>query len=187
MVYGLNSFYKNNLILEKFTNETLDINSLPKFEEVNFSPLHKNYFKVVYINIAIALLLFAIAIVVLIFTIEELQNTSSYLIFGISYFVFAIIVFFSSIASIKKRGFAIREKDILYKRGLISTTTTMIPFNRVQHVAMHEGVFSRIFNLAQIQIFTAGGSTSDVKISGIEKEMAENIKELLMQKIQKHV
>lgn len=173
--------------MENFTNETLNINSLPKFEEVNFSPLHKNYIKVVYINVAITLLIFAIGIGVLIYFNEDLQNKNSYLIFGISYFIFAIILFFSSIASVKKRGFAIREKDILYKRGLISTTTTMIPFNRVQHVAMHEGVFSRIFNLAQIQIFTAGGSTSDVKISGIEKEKAESIKELLMQKIQNHV
>jgi len=173
--------------MENFTNETLDINSLPKFEEVNFSPLHKNYLKVVYINIAIILLILAIGIGVLLYFNEDLQNKTSYLIFGISYFVAAIIGFFSSVASVKKRGFAIREKDILYQRGLISTTTTMIPFNRVQHVAMHEGAFSRIFNLAQIQIFTAGGSTSDVKISGIEKEKAENIKELLMQKIQNHV
>ena len=173
--------------MENFTNETLNLNVLPKFEEVNFSPLHKNYVKVVYINIAITLILIAIAIGVLIFTMEELQNTLSYLMFGISYFVFAVIVFFASIASVKKRGFAIREKDILYKRGLISTTSTMILFYGVQDFSMHEGVFSRIFNLAQIQIFTAGGSTSDLKISGIEKEKAENIKELLMQKIQNHV
>lgn len=173
--------------MENFTNETLNINSLPKFEEVDFSPLHKNYLKVIYINIAITLLVFAIAIGILLFTIEEIQNVTSYLIFGISYLVFAVIVIFPSIASAKRRGFAIREKDILYKRGLISTTTTVIPFNRVQHVAMHEGVFSRMFQLAQIQIFTAGGSTSDVKISGIEKEKAEQIKELLMQKIQNHI
>lgn len=173
--------------MENFTNETVNLNSLPKYEEVNFSPLHKNYFKVVYINIAITLFIFAVGIGVLFFTIEELQNTSNYLIFGISYFVFAIIVIFPSMASVKKRGFAVREKDILYKRGLISTTTTVIPFNRVQHVAMHEGVFSRMFHLAQIQIYTAGGSTSDIKISGIEKERAENIKELLTQKIQNHI
>lgn len=173
--------------MENFTNETLNLNSLPKFEEVNFSPLHKNYLKVVYINIAITLLILAIGIGVLLCFNEDLQYTSFYLVFGISYLILAIIVLFSSISSVKKRGLAIREKDILYKRGLISTTTTMIPFNRVQHVAMHEGVFSRIFNLAQIQIFTAGGSTSDVKISGIEKEKAESIKELLMQKIQNHV
>lgn len=170
--------------METFTNETLNINSLPKFEEVNFSSLHKNYIKVVCINIAITLLILAIAIGVLLYFNEELQNTSSYLIFGISYLVFAIIILFSSLVSVKRRGFAVREKDILYKRGLISTTTTMIPFNRIQHVAMHEGFFSRIFNLAQIQIFTAGGSSSDIKISGIEKEKAESIKELLMLKIQ---
>lgn len=173
--------------MENFTNETINLNSLPKFEEVNFSPLHKNYLKVVYINIAIILFIFAVGIGVLLFTIQELQNTSNYLIFGISYLVFALIIIFSSIASVKKRGFAIREKDILYKRGLISTTTTMIPFNRVQHVAMHEGFFSRIFQLAQIQIYTAGGSSSDIKISGIEKDKAKDIKELLMQKIQNHI
>ena len=173
--------------MENFTNETLNLNSLPKFEEVNFSSLHKNYIKVVYINIAITLLIFAVGIGVLLYFNEELQNTLSYSIFGISYLVFALIVFFSSIVSVKKRGFAVREKDILYKRGLISTTTTMIPFNRIQHVAMHEGAFSRIFDLAQIQIFTAGGNSSDIKISGIEKEKAENIKELLMQKIQNHI
>lgn len=173
--------------MENFTNETLNLNSLPKFEEVNFSSLHKNYIKVVYINIAIMLLIFAVGIGVLLYFNEELQNTLSYSISGISYLVFALIIFFSSIASVKKRGFAVREKDILYKRGLISTTTTMIPFNRIQHVAMHEGAFSRIFDLAQIQIFTAGGNSSDIKISGIEKEKAENIKELLMQKIQNHI
>ena len=170
--------------MENFTNETLNINSLPKFEEVNFSSLHKKYIKVVCINIAITLLILAIGIGVLLYFNEELQNTSSYLIFGISYFVLALIVLFSSLASVKRRGFAVREKDILYKRGLLSSTTTMIPFNRIQHVAMHEGVFSRMFDLAQIQIFTAGGSSSDIKIAGIEKEKAENIKELLMQKIQ---
>ena len=168
--------------MENFTNDTLNINSLPKFEEVNFSSLHKNYIKVVSINIAITLLIVAIGIGVLLYFDKELQSTIPYLIFGISYSVFALLVLFLSLAGVKRRGFAVREKDILYKRGLLSSTTTIIPFNRIQHVAMHEGFFSRMFDLAQIQIFTAGGG--DVKISGIEKEKAENIKGLLMQKIQ---
>ncbi|MDQ7960286.1 PH domain-containing protein [Flavobacterium lindanitolerans] len=171
----------------EFTNETIDINQLPKFEEVHFSPLNKNYIKVVYINIAIVLLIIAIGIGVLIYFNEDFQNTQTYLVFGISYAVFALILYFSSVMAVKRRAFALRDKDILYKRGLLSTTTTVMPFNRIQHVAMHEGAFSRIYKLAQIQIFTAGGNTSDVKISGIEKEKAESIKELLMQKIQNHI
>ncbi len=171
----------------EFTNETIDINQLPKFEEVSFSSLNKNYIKVVYINIAIVLLVIAIGIGALIYFNEEFQDTQTYLIFGISYVVFALILYFSSVIAVKNRAYAIRDKDILYKRGVLSTTTTIMPFNRIQHVAMHEGAFSRIYNLAQIQIFTAGGSTSDVKISGIEKEKAESIKELLMQKIQNQI
>ena len=62
-----------------------------------------------------------------------------------------------------------------------------IPYNRVQHVALHEGFVSRIFGLAKVEIFTAGGSSSDLEIPGIEKEEAENIKQLLMGKIQKQL
>lgn len=171
----------------EFTNETIDLDLLPKFEEVSFSQLNKNYIKVVYINIAIVLLIIAVGIGVLIYFNEDLQKNSVYSIFGISYLVFALVLFFSSVASVKRRAYAVREKDILYKRGLLSTTTTIMPFNRIQHVAMHEGAFSRIYRLAQLQIYTAGGSTSDVKISGIEKEKAESIKELLMQKIQNQI
>ena len=41
--------------------------------------------------------------------------------------------------------------------------------------------------MAKIEIFTAGGSSSDIQIPGIEKEQAENIKQLLMGKIQKQL
>jgi uncharacterized membrane protein YdbT with pleckstrin-like domain len=54
---------------------------------------------------------------------------------------FALILYFSSVMAVKRRAFALRDKDILYKRGLLSTTTTIMPFNRIQHVAMHEGGF----------------------------------------------
>jgi hypothetical protein len=38
-----------------------------------------------------------------------------------------------------------------------------------------------------VEIFTAGGSSSDIEIPGIAKEEAENIKQLLMGKIQKQL
>ena len=63
----------------------------------------------------------------------------------------------------------------------------IIPYNRVQHVALHEGFISRIFGLAKVEIFTAGGNNSDLEIPGIAKEEAENIKQLLMGKIQKQL
>jgi membrane protein YdbS with pleckstrin-like domain len=76
---------------------------------------------------------------------------------------------------------------VLFRHGIIATNTTVIPYNRIQHVALYEGLVSRYFGLAKIQIFTAGGSASDLEIPGIEKEQAENIKQLLMGKIQKQL
>ena len=74
---------------------------------------------------------------------------------------------------------------MIYQHGVISTTTIVIPYNRVQHVALHEGFVARFFGLARIDIFTAGGSSSDIIIPGIAKDQAEDIKQLLMGKIQK--
>ena len=98
---------------------------------------------------------------------------------------FLLVVF--SVVGFKKKGFAFREHDVLFRHGIIATNTIVIPYNRVQHVALHEGLISRYFGLTKIEIFTAGGSSSDIEIPGIEKEQAENIKQLLMGKIQKQL
>jgi membrane protein YdbS with pleckstrin-like domain len=84
-----------------------------------------------------------------------------------------------------KKGFAFRQHDVLYTYGVIATKTIIIPYNRIQHVSLHEGLLSRYFGLAKIEIFTAGGSSSDIEIPGIVKNEAESIKQLLMGKIQK--
>jgi membrane protein YdbS with pleckstrin-like domain len=101
--------------------------------------------------------------------------------------IFILIFVFFSYLSFKKKGFAFREHDVLFRYGIIATNTIVIPYNRIQHVALHEGMVSRYFGLAKIEIFTAGGSSSDIEIPGIEKEQAENIKQLLMGKIQKQL
>ena len=93
-----------------------------------------------------------------------------------------LIVFFTK-KSFKKIGYAFRSHDAIYKSGLISETTTIIPFNRVQHVALHQGFISRKLGLASVELFTAGGSSSDLKIPGLLLEEAQKIKNLVSQKI----
>ena len=173
--------------MENFTNETLDTGQLPKFEEVAFTALHPKYLLVVLIG-----LLRTIAILVLIPTVvsmfkPEFFSGRIWLILGIIIPIFSILLVVFSSIGFKKKGFAFREHDVLYRYGIIATNTIVIPYNRVQHVALHEGLVSRYFGLAKIEIFTAGGSSSDIEIPGIEKEQAENIKQLLMGKIQKQL
>ena len=171
--------------MENFTNQTLDTTQLPKFEEVLFSKLHASYWKVVLINIAVLFVLLGTAYGLIFTFVTELfayqmQITAAIVI------LFCLILLFSRIGFTKK-GFAFRNHDVLFKSGIIATNTIIIPYNRIQHVALHEGIVSRFFGLAKIEIFTAGGNSSDIEIPGIEKAQAENIKQLLMGKIVKEL
>ena len=171
--------------MENFTNQTLDTTQLPKFEEVLFSKLHASYWKVVLINIAVLFVLLGAAYGLIFTFVTELfayqmQITAAIVI------LFCLILLFSRIGFTKK-GFAFRNHDVLFKSGIIATNTIIIPYNRIQHVALHEGIVSRFFGLAKIEIFTAGGNSSDIEIPGIEKAQAENIKQLLMGKIVKEL
>jgi membrane protein YdbS with pleckstrin-like domain len=171
--------------MENFTNETIDTALLPKYEEVEFSVLHPNYWKVTLISLLVFFLIIGIGIGLLLFFNEELVAYISEL--SIVYVVLLLFVLFFSRISFKKKGFAFRTHDVLFRHGIIATNTLVIPYNRVQHVALHEGMISRFFGLTKIQIFTAGGSSSDIEIPGIAKEQAESIKQLLMGKIQKQL
>jgi membrane protein YdbS with pleckstrin-like domain len=171
--------------MEDFTNETIDTTQLPKFEEVEFSVLHPNYWKVTLISLSIFFLIIGIGIGLTLFFNEEISSFITEI--SIVYVVLLLMVLFFSRISFKKKGFAFRTHDVLFRHGIIATNTLVIPYNRVQHVALHEGFISRFFGLAKIEIFTAGGSSSDIEIPGIAKEQAENIKQLLMGKIQKQL
>ncbi|MBF4472011.1 MULTISPECIES: PH domain-containing protein [Flavobacterium] len=171
--------------MENFTNETIDTTQLPKYEEVEFSVLHPDYWKVILISLATFFLIVGIGGGILLFFDNEL--TPFILELCILYMVLLVIVIFFSRLSFKKKGFAFRNHDVLFRHGIIATNTLVIPYNRVQHVSLHEGLISRFFGLAKVEIFTAGGSSSDIMIPGIAKEQAENIKQLLMGKIQKQL
>lgn len=171
--------------MENFTNETIDTKKLPKFEEVELTALHPKYWYEIVINTAIVFFILGIILSVVFYKSEKFANNVGYFISS-----FLTILFFSFLLKrigFNKKGYAFRKHDVIYRSGIIATNTMVIPYNRVQHVALHEGIISRFFGLAKVEIFTAGGSSSDIEISGIEKEEAENIKQLLMGKIQKQL
>lgn len=171
--------------MENFTNETIDTSRLPRYETVTLTPLHPNYWKETLVTSGLVFFLLGIAMVVLLFLVEDLAMHKLLIVAGYGLLVFVFFVF-SRIAFTKK-AYAFRNHDVIFRSGIVATNTMVIPYNRVQHVALHEGFFARFFGLAKVQIFTAGGVSSDLEIPGIAKEEAENIKQLLMGKIQKQL
>jgi len=171
--------------MENFTNETINTKQLPRFEEVKYNSLHPNYWKVTLLNYGIFFIILGIALVIgLIYNDKMKPNQTTFIII---YFALLLVTLFFLRIGFKKKGYAFRNHDVLYRSGVIATNSMVIPYNRVQHVALHEEFISRIFGLANIEIFTAGGNSSDLEIPGIPKEEAENIKQLLMGKIQKQL
>jgi membrane protein YdbS with pleckstrin-like domain len=171
--------------MENFTNEPIEISALPRYEAVKLNALQPKYWNVILFNIGATFLIIGIVLAVIVYFVEEIHSLAW--LFGLVYVLFLGFTFLLSNISFKKRGFAFREHDVIYRSGILATNTMIIPYNRVQHVALHEGFVSRYFDLAKVEIFTAGGDSSDVSIPGIKKEQAEDIKQLLMGKIQKQL
>lgn len=173
------------MTMENFTNETIDTSNLPRHEEVQLTKLHPSYLKEVLVSKGLFLLTIGIAVTFGLIFIEELAD-ERLLIISI-YILFVLGFLFFSYVAFKKKAYAFRNHDVIYRSGIIATNTMVVPYNRVQHVALHEGFIARFFGLAKVEIFTAGGVSSDIEIPGIAKEEAENIKQLLMGKIQKQL
>lgn len=171
--------------MDTFTNDTIDTTTLPKYEAVALTRLHSNYMKEVILSRVLLLLLIAIALGLGIAFVDEIAAQQTLFIGG--YVLLVFLMLFLAFLAVKKKAYAFRNHDVIFRSGIIATNTMVIPYNRVQHVALHEGFLARFFGLAKIEIFTAGGVSSDIEIPGIAKEEAENIKQLLMGKIQKQL
>ncbi|MGF1923117.1 MAG: PH domain-containing protein [Bacteroidia bacterium] len=164
-----------------FTNETVDINLLPKYEEVHLIAPNPKYWNVIMFNVLIFFGVSAAGLIALVYFVKEVRPFGIYI--GGVYIVLFFLVFFLEKLSFKKRGYALREKDIIYKSGIIAETTDIVPLNRIQHVALTEGLFSRIYKLATLQIHTAGGATGHMNITGLPIDHARSIKDVLLRKL----
>lgn len=77
--------------------------------------------------------------------------------------------------SVPRQGYALRDKDILYKVGVLWRSSHVVPFNRVQHAVTSNAPLDRRFGLASLTVFTAGGGLGDMVIAGLRAEVAERL------------
>ena len=82
----------------------------------------------------------------------------------------------------KYRMYVLRERDLTYKKGWIFFSTVTIPFNRIQHTEVSQGPIEKKYDICTLKIFTAGGSTSDLSIPGLEEDEAQQIREYVAKK-----
>lgn len=162
----------------ELNNNEINIENLPQFQNSHFKKIAKEKLKVMYLSMALFYLIVLGIIITINFNIDEPLNLA--LIFGI-YFFILMLNYFYIYHAFHSVFYALREKDIIYKNGVFIKSTTIIPFNRVQNIAIHQGIFSRWFKLANLELFTAGGN--DMEIKGLYYEDALKIKEFITNSI----
>ncbi len=165
-----------------FKNREIDLDHLPKIETTEFQQLAKSYLQVSYIGNAIFFFVLLMGIGVFSLTIGSSRGQMLVKGLLLLWLIWAAFSFILVKKGYDIRGYILREKDIIHRRGVIFKSLTTIPFNRVQHCEINQGPIQRLFNLHTLQIFTAGGSNSDLSIPGLLGETAQQIKEFIIKK-----
>ncbi|WP_299224971.1 PH domain-containing protein [uncultured Psychroserpens sp.] len=162
-----------------FTNHQIQIQSLPKVDDINFTNVEKSYFSIILFNLIITYGLIASVFTVFkVFSNREGFQELYWWLIVVLVFLFLIQVIVYKVG-FSKRKYAMREKDISYSEGLITTSTTTLPFNRIQHIEIQRSFLSRKLNLSTLKIYSAGESGGDLSIKGLPKETAENMNAFL--------
>ena len=82
-----------------------------------------------------------------------------------------------------RRGYVVRDKDIVFRSGVLWRSVTAIPFNRIQHVETSHTPLDRKFDVAALQLFTAGGTGGDLNIAGLATATAERMRIYILEKV----
>ncbi|NQX91168.1 MAG: PH domain-containing protein [Flavobacteriales bacterium] len=159
----------------EFTNEPVTPQELPLIEEVEFESHPKRYLKYRAVGFTILLLVLSGS------WIGQLIGGIyiGVIIAASIWLVLLVLIFGLERKRFAKMGYVLRSKDVTYKRGLIFHKIVTLPFNRIQHTEISQGPIEKKFNLSTLKIFTAGGSGSDLSISGLDPETAQKMKEYI--------
>ena len=170
---------------ENFSNLELDVNSLPRFEDVKLQPISKKYLLKMQIGTLISLIVFAVGLTVAFFFSPKEVHPYLWMAVVLVGLIFCWS-FFNNIMYVKRSGYALREQDIIFKRGFLFERTTVVPFNRIQHVSVERSFLDKILKISTVKVFTAGGSGSDINIPGINPDTATSVKEEISARIYDH-
>ena len=165
-----------------FHNAQVDIESLPDYSDLDLIPMDRNYLKSRMIGWAILSLVIVGIWLTVVLNYSDENPTKAKIIVTVIASVLILWRLIISYFGFFKKSYALRQKDVLYKSGLIWQGTTIIPFNRIQHTEVNHGPIDRFFGLASLKLFTAGGSASDLTIPGLKDHDAHRLKDFIAKK-----
>ena len=170
-----------------FENPQISQDDLPQAESVSWLAMDEKYLRRLLTQAAIAVIAVTLGIgsLQIVFSVAfadyNLDVSFGWLWLLVPFLAIPLIVW--PLISVPRKGYAVRANDIVYRSGVFWQTVTAIPFNRIQHVEKSSTPLDRRFEIATLQLFTAGGSGGDLKIHGLAADLAEQLRIFLLERI----
>jgi membrane protein YdbS with pleckstrin-like domain len=163
-----------------FVNLQVDLADLPRADELVMEPMAPAYER----EVKTQQLIIWTPIILVSFLPVLLAQFIWLLVIPMFVLILAGIISSLIIKKALVKGLAMREFDIAYCSGLFWHKTVIVAYNRVQHVEVSSGPLQRKFDLASVKLFTAGGTSVDLKIDGLSSGRAEQIRAFIADKIE---
>ncbi len=166
---------------QDFTNQQIAFDDLPDVNDPTFSHLEPAYFwTALGMWVVVTLAILGGATLLWLASYDNAKAAIVLPIIALMASVGAVAVALLNIWEITKKGYAMREHDILFRKGLVWRSITAVPFSRVQHVETHRGPIDRLVGLSELKIYTAGGQSSDLKIPGLTIQRASALRQSIL-------
>ena len=76
-------------------------------------------------------------------------------------------------------GYALREDDLVFRKGIMWSREVAVPYGRMQLVDINRGPVARAFKLSELKLVTAAAATG-VVIPGLPETVAEELRDHLV-------
>lgn len=83
------------------------------------------------------------------------------------------------------KGYALREHDISYRKGVFFPKVTTIPYSRIQQVALRQNPVFKLYGLYSVELTNGAQAEDAVVIQGLTKENAEQLKSIITDRLSK--
>ena len=153
------------------------------FEPVPLQPLERGYLRVLRIRSALGWLI-ASAVAT---AVEVVLYWQANMPPGVVVGPVVVLGLISTIFFVPRRwrrwGYAFTDRELHVAHGWLTRVHTVVPVSRVQHIDVSQGPIERSANVATLILHTAGTENSLVALSGISRQRAEDIRDVIRGRI----
>jgi membrane protein YdbS with pleckstrin-like domain len=166
-----------------FINLQVDTDDIPRAADLEMEPMAPAYAREVLTQQLIAWGVISLVSIIPYLLVVRPETLKNYLaLLPLAAILLALLVIALVIKQVRVKAFAVREHDIAYRAGLFWRKTIVLAYDRIQHIEVTTGPLQRKFGLASLKFFTAGGSSVDLRIDGLNAERAAQLREFILQR-----